>query len=66
MARIYLGFIGDSFRIAASQESQQPQVSEPCLHPGSARAALISLLSLSTISAGAFLGVPMPYQPLFS
>src|SRR5262249_56578252 len=33
---------------------------------GSARAALISLLSLSTISVGVFLGAPMPYQPLAS
>src|SRR5712675_517848 len=31
---------------------------------GSARAALISLLSLSTISAGVFLGAPTPFQPL--
>jgi hypothetical protein len=27
---------------------------------------LISLLSLSTISPGVFLGTPMPYQPLAS
>src|SRR5215831_213887 len=33
---------------------------------GSARAALISALSLLTISAGVFLGAPMPYQPLAS
>src|SRR3981081_2407691 len=33
---------------------------------GSARAALSSLLSLLTISAGVFLGAPMPYQPLAS
>src|SRR5450631_1519316 len=33
---------------------------------GSARAALISLLSLSTISAGVFLGAPIPAQPLAS
>ena len=31
---------------------------------GSARAALISLLSLSMISAGVFLGAPTPYQVL--
>src|SRR5262249_55634170 len=31
---------------------------------GSARPAFISLLSLSTISAGVFLGAPMPNQPL--
>src|SRR5262245_36609103 len=33
---------------------------------GSARAALISALSLATISAGVFLGAAMPYQPLAS
>ena len=33
---------------------------------GSARAALISLLSLSTISAGVAFGAPRPYQALAS
>src|SRR5262245_29661300 len=33
---------------------------------GSARPALISLLSLSTISVGVFLGTPIPCQPLAS
>src|SRR5262249_2710147 len=33
---------------------------------GSARPALISLLSLSTMSAGVFLGMPTPYQLLAS
>src|ERR1700674_3563676 len=33
---------------------------------GSARPALIALLSLSTISAGVFLGVPTPHQALAS
>src|SRR3989442_1145911 len=33
---------------------------------GSARAALISLLSFSTISAGVFLGAPTPYHTLAS
>src|SRR6516162_606690 len=33
---------------------------------GSARAALISLLSLSTISGGVPFGAPTPYQPLAS
>src|SRR5262245_48453033 len=33
---------------------------------GSANAALISLLSLSTISVGVFLGAPMPNQALAS
>jgi hypothetical protein len=33
---------------------------------GSARAALISLLSLSTISVGVLLGAPMPCQRIAS
>src|SRR5262245_24241214 len=33
---------------------------------GSTRAPLVSLLSFSTMSAGVFLGAPMPYQPLAS
>src|SRR5262245_48297366 len=33
---------------------------------GSARPALISLLSLSTMSSGVFLGMPTPYQLLAS
>src|SRR6266478_9986600 len=33
---------------------------------GSARAALISLLSFSMISVGVALGAPIPYQPLAS
>ncbi len=33
---------------------------------GLARATLISLLSLSTISVGVFLGTPTPYHPLAS
>src|SRR5215510_4294665 len=36
------------------------------LNLGSARAALISLLSLSTISAGVFLGAPRPHTALAS
>src|SRR5262249_36639165 len=31
---------------------------------GSTRALLVSLLSFSTMSAGVFLGAPMPHQPL--
>ena len=33
---------------------------------GSARPALVSLLSLSTIPAGVFCGAPMPYQAFAS
>ena len=42
------------------------QVGKPRLHLGVGEAALISLLSLSTISAGVFLGAPMPYHALAS
>ena len=37
-----------------------PKSASRALILGSARAALISLLSFSTISAGVFLGAPMP------
>ena len=39
-----------------------PKSASRALILGSARPALISLLSLSTISAGVFLGAPTPYQ----
>src|SRR6266576_604706 len=41
-----------------------PRSASRALILGSARPALISLLSLSTISAGVFLGAPTPYQVL--
>src|ERR1700674_1783359 len=40
-----------------------PRSARRALKPGSARAALISRLSLSMISAGVFLGTPMPCPP---
>src|SRR5262249_53420634 len=43
-----------------------PRSASRALMLGSARPALISLLSLSTISAGVFLGAPIPYQTLAS
>src|SRR5262245_38415452 len=43
-----------------------PRSASRALNLGSARAALISLLSLSTISAGVFLGAPIPCQALAS
>ena len=43
-----------------------PRSASRALILGSARAALISLLSLSTISAGVFFGAPTPYQALAS
>ncbi len=46
--------------------SAAPRSARRALILGSARPALISLLSLSTISAGVFFGAPMPNQPLTS
>src|SRR5262249_58139376 len=46
--------------------SRQPRSARRCRVLGSARPALISLLSLSTISGGVSLGAAMPYQPLAS
>src|SRR5262249_50515227 len=43
-----------------------PRSARRALNLGSARAALISRLSLSTISAGVFFGVPTPLQKLDS
>src|SRR5712691_12832068 len=43
-----------------------PRSASRALILGSARAAFISLLSLSTISAGVLLGAPMPDHPLTS
>src|SRR6516162_1055713 len=43
-----------------------PRSASRALIVGSARPALIASLSLSTISAGVFLGTPMPYQKLAS
>src|SRR6516165_1071279 len=43
-----------------------PKSASRALILGSARPALISLLSLSTISTGVFLGMPTPYQLLAS
>src|SRR5262245_43277147 len=43
-----------------------PRSARRALILGSARPALISLLSLSMISAGVFLGAPTPYQPVAS
>src|SRR6516162_4667669 len=43
-----------------------PRSASRALIVGSARPALIASLSLSTISAGVFLGTPTPYQKLAS
>src|SRR6266480_629328 len=45
-----------------SESAVAPKSASCALILGSARAALISLLSLSTISAGVLLGAPMPNQ----
>src|SRR5215813_11148219 len=63
-----LGFRGDEAAKVGGRARNHctAQIGEPCLKLGSARAALISLLSLLTISAGVPVGPPTPYQPLDS
>src|SRR5277367_5642760 len=43
-----------------------PKSASRDLNFGSARVALVSLLSLSMIPAGVLFGAPMPYQPMAS
>src|SRR6185369_897526 len=47
-------------------DTRHPRSARRSFILGSAKAALISWLSLSTISAGVALGAAMPYQPLAS
>ena len=64
-----LGFVGDELAEVGRRVidiGSSAQVGKPRLHLGIGEAALISLLSLSMISAGVFLGAPMPYQALAS
>src|SRR5262249_11254879 len=49
-----------------SASTSPPRSASRALILGSARPALISLLSLSTLSAGVFLGAPMPNHWLAS
>ena len=65
----FLGFLGDELcesQRASPEKRRRPTSSSRAFILGSARAVLISLLSLSTISAGVFFGAPMPNQPLAS
>jgi len=49
-----------------ARKHSRTQVGEPRLHLGIAKAALTSLLSLSIISSGVFLGTPMPCHEVAS
>src|SRR5262249_51942901 len=71
-ARITLPHFSVSSAMSLAQSVDEPGSTVPpksakraCIL-GSARAPLISLLSLSTISAGVFLGAPTPYHALAS
>ena len=71
-ARITLAHFSVSSAISLPNSAGEPAITVPprsasrALSWGSARAALISLLSLLTISAGVPVGPPTPYQPLDS
>src|SRR5262245_61389573 len=52
--------------LGESASASPPKSASRALSLGSMRPALISLLSLSTISSGVFLGAPRPYQKLAS
>ena len=64
----FLGFVGDKLTEISGRTGKcgAAQVGKRPSNLGSERAALISLLSLSTISAGVFFGAPMPVQKLAS
>ena len=57
-----LGFVGDQLPEVGgrARKHRRAKVGEPRLDLGIGEAALISLFSLSMISAGVFLGAPMP------
>ena len=59
-----LGFVGDELAEVGGRAGKYrtAQSASRALILGSAKPALISLLSLSMISAGVFLGAPTPYQ----
>src|SRR5207253_4692223 len=71
-ARITLPHFSVSAAMSVAKSAVEPESTEPlrsvnrALILGSASAALISLLSLSMISAGVFLGATTPYQLLAS
>ena len=71
-ARITLPHFSVSSAISLAKSADEPgstvapRSASRALILGSARAALISLLSLSTIPVGVFLGAPTPYQEVAS
>src|SRR5439155_7566346 len=71
-ARITLPHFSVSAAMSVAKSAVEPESTEPlrsvnrALILGSASAALISLLSLSMISAGVFLGAPTPIHALAS
>jgi hypothetical protein len=60
------GFVGDQPAKVGGREHEHiaTQVGKPRLDLGIGKPALISLLSLSTMSAGVFFGSPMPVRKL--
>jgi hypothetical protein len=65
---LFIGFVVDELCEIGGRAAKPgaAQSASRVLILGSERAALISLLSLSTISAGVFLGAPMLYQAFAS
>jgi hypothetical protein len=63
-----LGFLRDQLAEVGGRHRHRhaAQIGKPRFILGSARPALISLLSFSTISAGVAFGAPTPYQLLAS
>src|SRR5262249_44107043 len=63
-----LGFCGDEISKVSGRTGNHrvAEIGKLALILGSARATLISLLSFSMISAGVFLGAPIPCQPVAS
>ena len=66
--RPLIGFVGDELAKVGGRASDHraAEVGEPRFNFGSARPALISLLSFSMMSAGVFLGAPTPKNALAS
>ena len=64
----FLSFIGNELAElrSRSRKYRHARVGKPPLDVGSAKPALISLLSLSMMSMGVFLGATMPHHPLAS
>ena len=64
----FLGFVREELTELGGREGNAvaPMGTSRVLNLGSARPTMISLLSLSTISSGVFLGAPRPDQELAS